>query len=51
MQKFLVTAVWSDGWTNVEEHETYRAALQFIKEALGVAGIVTIWVNKVKEVA
>lgn len=32
--KFLVTALWSDGWTNVEEYATVSLALGFVKEVL-----------------
>lgn len=44
--KYLVTAVWHDGLTNVEEHATWAAAKAFVEEAIAIDGIVTVWVNK-----
>ena len=44
--KFLVTALWHDGLTNDEEHPTLFAAMNFVKEALGCEGIVSVKIVK-----
>jgi hypothetical protein len=46
--KFLVTALWQDGLTNVEEHPTWEAAQDFIGEAIGCEGIISVKVEKTK---
>jgi hypothetical protein len=43
---FLVTSLWHDGWTNVEEHSTWEEAQAFIGEAMGCEGIVKVKVEK-----
>jgi hypothetical protein len=45
--KYLVTALWEDGWTNEEEHPTLSAALKFIQEALYCDGILSAKIDKV----
>jgi len=47
MQKFLVTALWYDGLTNVEEHALLSAAQRFVAEAIGCEGIVSVKVEKI----
>jgi hypothetical protein len=44
--KFLVTAFWSDGLTNVEDHATLFSAQDFAKEALNCEGIVKVIIEK-----
>ena len=46
--KFLVTALWDDGWNNIEEHFTLSAALDFARETLSCAGIISVKVEKVQ---
>jgi hypothetical protein len=43
---FLVTAVWKDGWANVEEHDTWFAALRFINEVMAVEDIESVLIGK-----
>jgi hypothetical protein len=46
--KYLVTALWHDGLANEEEHPTWEAAQDFIGEAMGCEGIVSVKVEKLK---
>ena len=47
--KFLVTALWNDGFANTEEHSTWEAAQDFIGEAIGCESIVKVTVEKMDE--
>jgi len=44
---FRVTALWKDGWDNVEEHPTWAAAQRFVTEVMSVEDIVSVKVEKV----
>ena len=47
--KFLVTALWNDGFANTEEHPTWEAAQDFIGESIGCESIVKVTVEKMDE--
>jgi hypothetical protein len=44
--KFRVTALWKDGWDNMEEHPTWAAAQRFITEVMSVEDVVSVKVEK-----
>lgn len=45
--KFRVTALWKDGWGNVEEHKSLTAVKHFLDEVMSVEDIVSVRVEKV----